>query len=119
MRFLALLSPDEIRASRRINLDPPIELAVIGNTVTISQSWHSLSAPAGAAAIRRLSTILGGNEGDLLVLEKSPASPGDPIIDDAVGNLRTAGDFTLNVPFDKIVLIFRSGEWHELARSNN
>lgn len=118
MRILSLLSPDELLASRRLNLDPPVLLTVNANSVTMSQSWHRLSA-SGTSAQRRLNTINGGESGDFLLLEKDGSSPDNPIIEDEAGNILSAGNFTLNSTRDKIAFIFNGTNWVELFRSNN
>lgn len=117
MRFLSL-SSDDIKATRVINIDPPSLLNLAVNAVFVTRSWHSVSA-TGTRAQRSLRTIAGGTAGDLLVLQKDAASPGNVIIDDNAGNIQSAGNFKLNKPKDKIAFIYDGTSWCELFRSNN
>lgn len=97
---------------------PGTALILTGNTVTVTRSWHNISA-TGTNAQRSLRTINGGSVGDVLVLQVDPASPGTVIIDDNSGNIQSAGNFTLSNVKDKIGLIYDGTDWCELFRSNN
>lgn len=103
----------------RINLGPlGSQLLLVANEITITKSWHQVFISSGTAAQRSLRVINGGLEGDLLILQRS-ALGADIIVDDAVGNIRSSGDFTLTHPDDKIIFLCDGIFWHELTRSNN
>lgn len=124
MKLLQLLAPDELRQvdtvalGPKLNLGSPPALTVTTNAVTITNSWHQLSA-SGTSSQRQLRTINGGVTGDLLILTKAASSPGDVVIDDNVGNIQASGDFTLSNPADTIMFLFDGSQWIELGRSNN
>lgn len=124
--LISYLGPDEFKVLNVtafvgdfLNIGSPgSTVTVTSNAITVTRSWHNVSA-TGTNAQRSLRTINGGSVGDILVLQRDPASPGTVIIDDNVGNIRAAGDFTLSHEQDKVVLICAGAEWHEIARSNN
>lgn len=124
MKLLQLLAPDELKQvdtvalGPKLNLGTPTTLTLVSNIITITRSTHLVSA-TGSTTLRSVRTINGGVEGDILILSKSPVSPGDVIIDDNAGNIRCAGNFNLTDPADKIGFIYQSSLWHELFRSNN
>jgi len=74
-------------------------------------------------AERTITLISGGAEGDLLILHKHAASPGDVIIQDSAAggtdSIMADSNFTLTGSSD--VIGFNRGPvvWHELFRSNN
>ncbi len=72
----------------------------------------------GAAATDNLSTISGGNAGDMLILG-AVNDARTIVLKDGVGNLRLAGDCSLDNVDDRIVLLYDGTNWYELARSNN
>ena len=116
---IARLQPGDGLQIARLNLGPlGPAIPLVLNTITITKSWHQVFIASGTTAQRSVRTILGGLEGDILILQKSLLSDA-LIIDDNAGNIRSAGNFTLNVPEDKITLLCTGLEWHELTRSNN
>ena len=65
-----------------------------------------------------LITISGGVEGDILILNPNH-NDRDVVLKDGGGNLRLAGDFTMNHKQDQITLKNNGTNWIELARSSN
>jgi len=118
MRLLQWLAPGEIKASRKLNLEPPTSLAIASNQVTISQSWHKLVATAGAQN-RRLEIINGGETGDVLILQRDPSSTEIALVVDGAGNILSAGNFGMDSNRDSITLLFDGANWIELSRSNS
>ncbi len=124
--LISYQSPDDFKVlnvtafvGNFLNLGSPgSTLTLTANTISVTRSWHNVSA-AGTTAQRSLRTINGGSVGDILVLQKDAASVGDVIIDDNAGNIQSAGNFTLTNTKDKIVLIYDGTHWCELCRSNN
>ncbi len=73
----------------------------------------------GSASTDDLDTINGGSSGDILICTANNGSR-TVVLKDGSGNLKLAGDFSLDTINDKIVLIKNSsGNWCELSRSNN
>ena len=97
---------------------PGSALTLTANAITVTRSWHNVSA-SGTNAQRSLRTINGGSVGDVLVLQVDPASPGTVIVDDNAGNIQCAGNFTLSHEKDKIAFLYDGTHWCELFRSNN
>jgi hypothetical protein len=72
----------------------------------------------GLAATDDLDTISGGGTGNMIVL--SAASDARTVVlKDNTGNLRLAGDFSLDALTDRIVLINTGAGYAEVCRSNN
>lgn len=95
-------------------------LTIATGAVTITGSFHTIDTE-GAAATDDLDTISGGSaEGQILII-KSSASARNVVAKDATGNLRLAGDCTLDAANDRLMLMYNpsSGNWIELSRSIN
>jgi hypothetical protein len=71
-----------------------------------------------SAATDDLDTINGGMIGDLIILQ-TISDARDITLKDGTGNLRLAGDFTLNTRDDSIALLWTGSFWMEVSRSNN
>lgn len=89
--------------------------AVTG-TVTVDRSYHIVFSSATSGTTNLL-TINGGSIGQHLVLTHTGAR--DVKLKDNSGNLRIAGDFTMDSDFDTITLMYNGTVWVELCRSNN
>lgn len=72
----------------------------------------------GNAGSDTLTTINGGVEGQIIIL-KTENSSRDVTLDDNAGNLRIAGDFTMDTTQDRIWLQFDGTNWFELGRVDN
>jgi hypothetical protein len=126
-KLLTILAPDEFKVvtvpnvvsvGSKLNLgEVGSALTLTANAITITSSYHQVTC-TGTAAQRSLRTINGGAEGDVLVLKVAVGSDA-MIVDDSVGNIQCAGDFTMNSPSDTIVLLYDGAVWMELCRSNN
>lgn len=90
---------------------------IASGAVTIFADWHYIDTEASAAT-DDLDTINGGYEGRTLTLVAANGAR-DVVLKDGTGNLRLAGDFTLNNAEDSITLHYRGSAWHELSRSDN
>jgi hypothetical protein len=100
-----------------LGLGEPTTLTIASGAVTATRSHHAIDTES-AASTDNLDTINGGVDGDILVL-KSVTGSRDTTLRDGNDNLKLAGNFTLTSSFDRIGLIYRSGNWVELFRSNN
>lgn len=72
----------------------------------------------GAAATDNLSTINGGLEGQVIIVQSATSSR-DTTLVDGTGNLQLVSSFTLTNVADTITLIKRGTIWYEIARSDN
>jgi len=70
-----------------------------------------------SAATDDLDTISGGVVGQVITLQQTSSSR-DIVVKDDTGNLRLAGDFTLNNLNDSITLIFNGTVWVETGRAD-
>lgn len=94
----------------------PVErLSAVGRSLwpVVSPGRHR-----GGAGSDNLDTIAGGQEGDLLVQRASNSSR-TIVAKDGTGNLRLAGDFTMDHKEDSLLLIYDGNNWIELSKSNN
>lgn len=92
-------------------------LTIASGAITKTKSIHTVDTEA-AAATDDLDTINGGADGDLLVL-RAANSARTVVCKDGTGNLKLAGDFSLDNTEDTITLLFDGTNWHELSRSDN
>ncbi len=98
----------------------PTEVTISSGAITVSQTYHTVDTE-GDAATDDLDTINDTatlNETALLIL-RADSSSRTVVLKDGTGNLRLAGDCTLDHNRDTITLIGTGGVWYELARSNN
>lgn len=93
------------------------EKTIASGVITITSSFHTVDTE-GDASTDNLDTINGGILGARLILVANNAAR-TVVVKDATGNLRTAGDFSLDTGGDTMELIFQGAVWLELTRSNN
>lgn len=93
-------------------------LTVTANAVTVSASIHPVFSNSSTASVRRIQNINGGVAGDILII-KGAASSLTVVLRDNEGNLKLAGDFSIDALYDTIVLVYDGSFWIELCRSNN
>lgn len=94
-------------------------VTIASGTITVTESYHEVDTE-GAAATDDLDTIStdGISNGSVLVLQ--PASTLRTVVcKDGTGNLRLAGDFSMDGNHDTITLIKDTSFWYELSRSDN
>jgi hypothetical protein len=102
-----------------VNLGPSPTLVIAAGVITATKSYHKVDTEGGAAT-DNLDTINGGTDGDVIILRTANVAR-DVTIKNGTGNLRTAGDFTLDFLEDRIMLQY-DGDlmvWVEVSRSNN
>lgn len=93
------------------------ELTIASDAVTATRSFHRVDTQADAAT-DDLSTISGGSEGRTLTL-RAENTARTVVVKDGLGNIRCAGDFSLDSTEDLITLIHDGTNWVELARADN
>ena len=92
-------------------------LTIATGAVTITTSFHAIDTEA-AGATDDLDTINGGQTGQVLYIHAANGAR-DVVAKDGTGNLKLAGDFTLNNTEDALTLIYDGSNWLELSRSDN
>jgi hypothetical protein len=93
------------------------ELTIASGAVTITQGFHTIDTESDAAS-DDLDTISGGTTGQLLVV-KAADDARSVVAKGGTGNLRLAGDFTLDDTDDSLSLLYDGSNWIEIARSDN
>lgn len=96
------------------------ELTIASGAITVSGSMKHNVDTEGDASTDDLDTINGGYADYILIL--SPAnSARTVVIKDGTGNIRCAGDFTMDHSNDYIMLYYDDFDnfWYELSRSDN
>ncbi len=93
------------------------ELTIAAGAITVTGSYHLVDTQDNDAS-DDLDTISGGNTGDFLILEAADSGR-TIVVKDGTGNIRTAGDFSLDTSHDRIMLHKSPGDWYELSRSDN
>jgi hypothetical protein len=106
-------------AGQYVNLGDETVVTISGGAITISLSYHSLETEGGAGT-DDLDTIAttGILNGTLLVL-RANSSARTVVVKDETGNLRLAGDFSMDNSEDTITLLKDGSVWRELSRSDN
>jgi hypothetical protein len=96
-----------------------IELTISSGAITIVRDYHAVDTEADAAS-DDLDTINGGTAEQILVLRPEDSTR-TVVLKDGTGNLRLAGDFTMDNLQDTITLIYDSAfsVWLEVSRSDN
>lgn len=100
-----------------INLGTPTELTIASGVITRTNSYHTVDTQADGST-DDLDTILGGIEGDILVL-RAVNSARTVVCKDGTGNLQLTGNISLDHVNNIIVLLFDGTNWLEIASSNN
>lgn len=93
------------------------ELTIATGVITATTSFHAVDTQADGAS-DDLDTINGGQTGQVLVIHAANSAR-DVVAKDGTGNLKLAGDCTLDNVEDTLTLIYDGANWLELARSGN
>lgn len=94
-------------------------LTIASGVILVSESVHSVDTE-GAAITDDLDTINTTTVGDGQIVVLSAENNGRTVVlKDNTGNLRLAGDFSMDHSRDRITLIRRVNTWYELCRSDN
>ena len=92
---------------QKLNLGTEELILVSSDTVTITGSHHYLENAGGG--VQNVDDILGGEEGDFLILK------GNDIRIRQNGNIQMSSNYRLE-PGRTLVLLFAGGVWLEIAR---
>jgi hypothetical protein len=99
-------------------LGTPSTVTIAAGAVTATKSYLLLETEGGAAT-DDVDNINGGTDGSVLIV-RAANSARTVVCKDSTGNLRLAGDCSLDDAHDTLTLLNLSGTvWEELARSNN
>lgn len=94
-------------------------VTISSGAITATEGYHEVDTEGGASTddLDTISTT-GISNGSVLVLQ--PASTSRTVVcKDGTGNLRLAGDFSMDGNHDTITLIKDTSFWYELSRSDN
>jgi hypothetical protein len=119
-KILKAVSDDGGSASSLyIGIPRPEEIIISSGVISISQSYHTIETEGGASS-DNVDTINDNGFRDVTILVlRAASSIRTVVLKDGTGNLRLAGDCTLDNNDDSITLIGTGAIWYELARSNN
>jgi len=101
-----------------LSFGSPTTLTVAASAVTVTKSFHKVDSTSGAGSTTNLTTINGGEQGNILVLMAADDAKTISLRDNTA-NLRLAGNCNLDSIVDTITLMFDGAVWVELCRSNN
>ena len=110
-------TPPLHRLNRRYSIIPGEELVISSGTITVINSFHTVGTE-DEASTDNLETINGRGIGQTVTLTASDDG-NSIVVDDNAGNIKTAGNFTLNNIEDTITLMYNGTNWLELSRSSN
>jgi hypothetical protein len=94
-------------------------IAIASGAITLPNGGNAIFVvdTESGAATDDLDTINGGFLGQLATFSQT-SSARDITFKDGTGNLRLAGDFTLNALQDSITLYYNGADWVEIARAD-
>ncbi len=85
--------------------------------ITITRAGYFNIDTEASAASDDLDTISGGTNGDIIVIRAANGAR-TVVVKDSTGNIRTAGDFSMDSTDDRITLIFDGTNWAEIGRAD-
>ena len=95
------------------------EVTISGGVITITQGYVTVDTE-GDAATDDLDTISAPTlDASAIIVLRASSNARTVVLKDGTGNLRLAGDFSLDHNRDTITLIGTGGLWYELSRSDN
>ena len=103
-----------------ISTPEPTTITISGGVIDLTQSYHTVATEGGAASddVDTINDPAGFGDAAIIVL-RAESSSQTVVLKDGTGNLRLAGDCTLDHNRDTITLIGTGGVWYEVTRSNN
>lgn len=95
-------------------------LTISSGEVTISSTYHTIDTES-AASTDNLDYIYGPSFNGQLLMLRATNSARTVVLKDGTGNLKLAGDMSLDNAEDTITLLYDLGNdlWYEISRSNN
>lgn len=106
----------QLKLSDPINFKDSTELTIASDAVARTQTLHTIDTE-GDAASDNLSTISGGDHGDMIIL--SPENAARVVtVKDSVGNIiMLGGDYVMNSAKCSITLRYNGTNWVEMSRA--
>jgi hypothetical protein len=101
----------------KLIFDTGNEVTISSGVITVTGSLHWVDTENDDAT-DDLVTINGGTGGQLLLL-RPESDARTVVLKDNTGNLRLAGDFSLDGAKDNIFLWYDGNQWAEISRSDN
>ncbi len=94
------------------------EAVIAGGVATITSSYAIIDTEDGAATDNLDYLLSPGDRGDIVII-RAANSAHTVVCKDGTGNLKLAGDMSLDNAADTLTLIRAANIWYEIARSNN
>ena len=111
----------KVSVRTNLNFAVPAAITIAAGVISVTHTYTKVDTE-GAAATDDLDTVNeaagAGITGQLLILGAFNDAR-TVVVKDGTGNLQLAGDMSLDSVQDRIMLLGDSGNWRELARSNN
>lgn len=106
--------------SNMIGTPSPTTITISGGVINLTQSYHTVDTEGGAASddVDTINDPIDFDEVAIIVL-RAESSSRTVVLKDGTGNLRLAGDCSLDHNRDTITLIGTGGVWYEISRSDN
>lgn len=112
---------NKVEVRTNLNFAVPAAITIASGVIAVTHTYTKVDTE-GAAATDDLDTIneaVGASiTGQLLILRAFDTTH-TVVAKDGTGNLRLAGDMTLDSSHDTLVLLGDQSFWYELSRSNN
>ena len=113
-----IIGDDESGISNGIVLGTGSEVTISSGEITPTEGYHTVDTEGDAASDDLTNIdVTGITDGTLLLLRAADAGRTVVLVDG--GNLRLAGNFSLDHSRDTILLIKGGAVWYEVSRSDN
>lgn len=115
---------DEVFIRTNLNFAVPAAITISGGIISVSHTYTRVQNEGGAATddLDTINEAAGASIGGRLLILQAFDDAQTVVVKDGTGNIRLAGDMSLDSEQDTIVLLGDSkgsGNWYELCRSNN
>ena len=94
------------------------ELTISSGAVTATHSYHNIDTESDGGT-DDLDTISGGAVAGQILVIRADNGARSVVAKDGTGNLKLAGDFTMDNAEDTLMLVYDGSNWLEVTRSNN
>ena len=94
------------------------ELTISSGAITVTHSYHTVDTQSDAST-DDLDTISGGVAAGQILTIIANNTARSVVAKDGTGNLKLAGDFTMDNVEDTLMLVYDGSNWLEVSRSGN
>ena len=94
------------------------ELTISSNVITVTHSFHTVDTESDAST-DDIDTINGGVAAGQILTITANNTARSVVAKDGTGNLKLAGDFTMDNTEDTLMLVYDGSNWLEVSRSGN